>query len=72
MQAESIGLENSLVVQGLGHRAFTATVLGLIRGWVTKIPRAVCHGREKKGYIYIELERCLCVGDWRIEKMVFN
>ena len=53
MQAESIGLENSLVVQGLGHRAFTATVLGLIRGWVTKIPRAVCHGREKKGYIYI-------------------
>ena len=60
MQAESIGLENSLVVQWLGHRAFTATVLGLIAGWGTKIPQAMCHGREKKG-ISIELEHCLCV-----------
>ena len=61
MQAESMGLENSLVVQWSGHRALTATILGLIPGWGTKIPQAMCHGRKKKVYISIELEHGLCV-----------
>ena len=39
---------NSLVVQCLGHCAFTAKALGLIPGWGTKIPQAEYHSNTYK------------------------
>ena len=43
--SEIIG--NSVVVQWLGLRAFTAKGAGLICGWGTKVPEAVRHGHKK-------------------------
>ena len=54
-----IAVGNSLAVQWLGLRAFTAEGVVSIPVWGTKIPQAMRHGqREKKNiYIYIERER---------------
>ena len=38
---------NSLVVQWLELRAFTAEGVGLIRAWGTKIPQAMRYGQKK-------------------------
>ena len=41
-------LGNSLAVQWLRVRTSTAEGMGLIPGWVTKIPHAAWHGHKKK------------------------
>ena len=43
-----VELQNSLVVQWLGLRAFTAKGLGSIPRWGTKIPQAARHSQKKK------------------------
>ena len=54
---------NSLVVQWLELRAFTAMGLGLIPGWGTKIMQAVWHStaRKKKYQLTIFLDFVFCL-----------
>ena len=58
MELERRSLGNSLAVQWLGLRAFTAEGLGSIPGQGTKIPHTMWHSQKKRVY------------KWSIEKII--